>query len=139
MYVSYVRCKTHVGDTQRGKIISLILATSHPISLSASASRASHVRRHVRSLAGAQAARAAIIHTRRAGSDVAGALLAHGGDGALEGTSGCEMLAVTDTALDLLVLQLVLHASGVGLLLLGVLAPVRAGSEYDVLANGGGI
>lgn len=47
------------------------------------------------------------------------------------------MLAVTDTALDLLVAQLVLHGLGVGvrLLVLRVLAPVGAGPEDDVLAH----
>jgi hypothetical protein len=51
------------------------------------------------------------------------------------------MLAVTDTTLHLLVLQLVLHGLGVGIggLVLGILAPVHAWSEDDVLANGGGI
>lgn len=51
------------------------------------------------------------------------------------------MLAVTDTTLDLLVLQLVLHSLGVGIgaLVLGILAPVEAGSEDDVLAHRGGI
>ena len=51
------------------------------------------------------------------------------------------MLAVTDTALDLLVAQLVLHRLGVGvrLLVLGVLAPVGAGAEDDVLAHRGGV
>lgn len=47
------------------------------------------------------------------------------------------MLAVADTALDLLVLELVLHRLGVGVLalVLGVLAPVDAGAEDDVLAD----
>lgn len=51
------------------------------------------------------------------------------------------MLAIADTALDLLVLELVLHGLGVrvGALLLGILAPGDAGSEDDVLADGGGI
>lgn len=51
------------------------------------------------------------------------------------------MLSVTDTTLDFLVLQLVLHSLGVGILclVLGVLAPVDAGSEDDVLTNRGGI
>jgi hypothetical protein len=49
------------------------------------------------------------------------------------------MVAVADTALDLLVLELVLHRDGrgVGLLGLGVLAPVGAGPEDDVLADAG--
>jgi hypothetical protein len=47
------------------------------------------------------------------------------------------MLSVTDTTFDLLVLQLVLHGLGVGVvgLILGVFAPVRAGAENDVLAD----
>lgn len=51
------------------------------------------------------------------------------------------MSTVADTALDLLVLELGLHGLGVlvGALLLGILAPGDAGSEDDVLADGGGI
>ena len=47
------------------------------------------------------------------------------------------MFAVTDTALDFLVLQLVFHGLCVGVraLVLGVLAPVDTGSENDVLAD----
>ena len=47
------------------------------------------------------------------------------------------MLAVTDTALDLLVLELVLELLLLGVLLLGVLTPVDAGSEHDVLGDRG--
>jgi hypothetical protein len=48
------------------------------------------------------------------------------------------MLAVADTALDLLVLELVLHGLriGVGALVLGVLAPADARPENHVLGNG---
>ena len=51
------------------------------------------------------------------------------------------MLAVANTALDLLVLELVLHGLGVGVLVLvlGVLAPVDAGLEDDVLADRRGV
>lgn len=51
------------------------------------------------------------------------------------------MFAIANTALDFLVLQLVLHGLGVGIggLVLGILAPVDAWSEDDVLTNGGGI
>lgn len=47
------------------------------------------------------------------------------------------MFAVANTTLHLLVLQLVLHGLGVRVLalVLGVLAPVDAGSEDDVLAD----
>jgi hypothetical protein len=49
------------------------------------------------------------------------------------------MLSGTDTALDLLVLELVLHAALLRLLLLRVLAPVDGWLEDDVLADGGGV
>lgn len=51
------------------------------------------------------------------------------------------MLSVTDTALDLLILQLVLHGlrGCVATVLLGILAPVDTGSEDDVLGHRGGI
>lgn len=58
----------------------------------------------------------------------------------LEGTAGGEMLARADTALDLLVLELVLHASLFAAGLLGLRRlhlPVDAGAEDDVLADGG--
>jgi len=45
------------------------------------------------------------------------------------------MLSITNTTFDLLVLQLILHASSLSLLLLRIFSPVRAGSEYDVLAD----
>lgn len=47
------------------------------------------------------------------------------------------MFAVANTALDFLVLELVLHSLGVGVgaLVLGVLAPVDAGAEDDVFTN----
>jgi len=51
------------------------------------------------------------------------------------------MLAVADTALDLLVLELVLHGLGVGVLalVLRILAPVGRGLEDDILAHRGGV
>lgn len=45
------------------------------------------------------------------------------------------MLSVTDTTFDLLVLQLLLHAPNFGFLLLSILSPVCARSEYDVLSH----
>jgi len=45
------------------------------------------------------------------------------------------MLSVTDTTFDFLILKLVLHATGLGLLLLRIFSPVGARSEYDVLAD----
>lgn len=49
------------------------------------------------------------------------------------------MLPITDTTLDLLVLKLVLHAAGLWLLLLRILAPIAAWTEDDVLTNRCGI
>lgn len=52
------------------------------------------------------------------------------------------MLSGTDTALDLLVLELVLHATLLAAILLGLLGlclPVGARTENDVLADGGGV
>jgi hypothetical protein len=45
------------------------------------------------------------------------------------------MLSRTDTTLDLLVLELVLELVRLADLLLGILAPVDAGPEDDVLSN----
>lgn len=52
------------------------------------------------------------------------------------------MLSGTNTTLDLLVLELVLHAALLAAVLLGLLGlclPVNAGAEDDVLADGGGV
>jgi hypothetical protein len=49
------------------------------------------------------------------------------------------MLAVTNSTFDLLVLELVFHASGLRLLLLRILTPVRARSEDDILTYARGI
>lgn len=53
-----------------------------------------------------------------------------------------KMLSRTDTTLDLLVLQLVLHAALLAAILLGLLGmglPVGAGTENNVLADGGSV
>lgn len=67
--------------------------------------------------------------------------LAHWGHGVLERTSGCKVLSVTDTALDLLVLELLLDAALLALLLIVLLAglPVCARSEHDILCDGSSI
>lgn len=49
------------------------------------------------------------------------------------------MLSVTDTALNLLILQFVLHASGFRLLFLCILAPVHARPKYNILSYAGRI
>jgi hypothetical protein len=68
--------------------------------------------------------------------------LLDGGHSVLEGTASSEMLSTANTTLDLLVLELVLHAALLGALLLGLLGicpPVNGGTENDVLADGGGV
>jgi hypothetical protein len=68
--------------------------------------------------------------------------LLDGSHGVLEGTASCEMLSGTNTTLNLLVLELILHAAllaAILLSLLGLSLPVDAGTEDDVLADGGGI
>lgn len=62
--------------------------------------------------------------------------------GILERTASSKVLSAADTALDLLVLELVLHAALLAASLLGLdrlRLPVHAGSEDDVLADGGGV
>lgn len=128
---------TYIGDTQRSKVVSLaILGSSHPLA-SRSSTVATQSRRNVGTLLNGTTGtrrRGLVAHT---GSNIRGAVLSDRRHGVLVGTSGREMFAVANTALDLLVLQLVLHRLRVGVLalVLGILAPVDAGSEDDVLAD----
>lgn len=76
------------------------------------------------------------IHTSTAGR------LLDRGHGVFERTAGCEVLATANTALDLLVLELVLDAAllAAGLLhLLGLRLPVHAGTEHEVFADRCGV
>lgn len=71
-----------------------------------------------------------------------GSTLFDGSHGVLEGTASSEMLSAANTTLDLLVLELVLHAALLAALLLfflGVRLPVDGGTEHNVLTHGGGI
>jgi hypothetical protein len=127
--------ETHVRDTQRGKVVALAKLAAH--ALARTGSTRAQGRGHVAALlAGTGAAdRGLVAH---AGGHVGGAALgADGGHGVLVGTAGREMLAVTDTTLDGLVLELVLHGVGGGVLglVLGVLLPVGRQAEDDVLAD----
>ena len=94
---------TYVGDAQSRKVVSLAILGSHRGARGGSSSTQS--RGHVGSLLDAGTARAAggrlVAH---AGGHVGRAVLADRGHRVLVRTSGCEMLAVADTALDLLVL-----------------------------------
>lgn len=58
--------------------------------------------------------------------------------GVLEGTSRGEMVSLTDTALNLLVSQLILDDGVLGGLLLRARLPVGTGLEHDVFSDGGG-
>lgn len=134
---------TYVGDTQSGQVVSLAELATHPLAGSGSAAVAQR-RRDVASLLCARttgrgtAGGEVVAH---AGRHVGAALGADGRHGVLEGTTGCEMLTVTDSALDRFVLELVFHSGGVDVLgfVLGVLAPVGRQAENDVLAHAGRI
>lgn len=140
------RGKTYVRDTQRGKVVALAKLAAHPLALAARAAVPQR-RRDIRALlsrarpsrAGTPRHRAAVVGEAR--GDVGGAGLADGGHGLLVGAAGGEVLLRADAALDLLVLELVLHALGVGVLalVLGLLLPVGRGPEDDVLADRGGV
>lgn len=127
----------YVRNAQSGKVVSLaVLGATHP--LSRATTSATQSRRHVRALLGSDASGSGLVAHA---SGVVGDRLANRGHGVLVRTPRGEMLAVADTALDLLVLELVLHRLGVGVvaLVLGVLAPVDAGAEDDVLTDRGGV
>ncbi len=99
-----MRCSTtYVGDAQRRKVVSLaVLRPRHGTRRDGASTQS---RGDVGSLLGPDAAGAGggglVAHAR---GNVGRAVLANGGHGVLVRTSGCEMLPVTDTALDLLVL-----------------------------------
>lgn len=68
--------------------------------------------------------------------------LVDGCHGILERTAGCKVLSAANTTLDLLVLELILHAALLAAVLLrlrSLCLPVDAGSESDVLTDGGSI
>lgn len=132
----------YVCNSKCGKVVSFVLAT-HPLASALSAF--SQVRRYIAAATGTQAAcalasSAALLVFSHGVDDGRGSVV-RGRHGVLERTSGCEMFALTDTALDFLVPQLLfkrlllrLAAARLGLLGLHVL-PVARGSEEDVLAH----
>jgi hypothetical protein len=96
------------------------------------------VRRHVASRASTE--RTSLVFLGGTLSTTGGFL--DGSHGVLEGTASCEVLSGTNTTLNLLVLELILHAALLAAILLGLLSlslPVDAGAEDNVLADGGGI
>lgn len=133
---------TYVGDTQCRKVVTLAkLGSSH--TLASRRTVATQSWRHIRALLARSAARRSsassgglVAHARR---NVGRAGSPDGSHGVLVRTPGCEMLSVTNTTLDLLVLKLVLELILLAGLLLGVLAPVDTGAEDDVLADRGGV
>lgn len=127
---------TYVCNSESSQIV-LLEATTHLLAGSTT-SLSTQVRRNVAGGASTQTTsstdlvRAQICSTSR---------LLDGSHGVLEGTAGCEMLATANTTLDLLVLELVLHAALFRVLLGfgGLSLPVRAGAEDHVLTDGGGV
>lgn len=132
--------KTHVRHTQRSEIVSFVLS-AHPLACGLCATFVPHMGRDVTATTDTQASSGlATVIIFDHGVDGGGAIVGRG-HGVLERTSGGKMLALTDTALDLLVAQLFLQTllfglatTGFGLLGLHVL-PVSARSENNVLAN----
>ena len=97
------------------------------------------MRRHIARRTSAQSTGSTLVLVLH--SSTTGRLL-DGGHGVLEGTAGRKVLATANTTLDLLVLELVLHAALLATVLLGLLGlylPVGAGAENNVLADGGGV
>ena len=133
----------YICDAQSSKVVPLaIFGASGTISCS-SGPVSTQSRGYIRALLGADptgSSRSSGLVSHASASVGTGAL-AHRGHSILVGTASRKMLSVADTTLDLLVLQLVLHALSIGVvgLILGILAPVNAGSKDDVLADRGGI
>ena len=134
---------TYVCDTQRSQVVSLaILASAHPLAGSRATGPSSERRRDVASLlagTGTTGSSCGGLFVSQTCGGVGGALGADGGHGVLVGTAGSEMLAVTDTTLDGLILKLLLHGVGIGVLglVLGVALPVGGQAEDNVLAHTG--
>lgn len=127
--------KTYVCNSQSRQIV-LLEATTHL--LAASSTALPHVRRNVAGLSSTETTRIFLC----LGTTSRSSALLDGSHGILEGTAGREMLSTANTTLDLLVLELILHAALLGTLLLGLLSvslPVDAGAEDDVFADGGGV
>ena len=128
------RAKTYVCNSESRQIV-LLEATTHL--LAATSTTLPHVRRHV---AGASSTETTLVFLLL--DTTSSSALLDGGHGILEGTAGSEMLSTANTTLDLLVLELVLHAALLGAILLFFLSiglPVNGGTEHNVLADGGSV
>lgn len=127
--------KTYVCNSESRQIV-LLETTTHL--LAATSTALPHVRRNVAGLSSTKTTRIVLC----LGATSSSSALLDGGHSVLEGTASGEMLSTANTTLDLLVLQLVLHAALLATLLLSLLSvglPVNAGTEDDVLADGGGV
>lgn len=133
---------THVRDSQSGEVVSLELATH---ALAAALGALAHVRWHVAARARTQTALLGSLTVGAVSHGVSGrgGAIVGGRHGVLERTPRGEMLALANTALDLLIAQLLLQTLLLGLAaaLFGLLRlhalPVARGPENDVLAYGG--
>lgn len=133
---------THVCNAECRQVVPVAVLAAHAVAPSRGAG--THRGRDVRPLLpgaggpdrGAPGSGWLVAHTSR---HVSGTSFADGCHRVLVRAAGREMLAVADTALDLLVAELVLHRLRVGVvgLVLGLLAPVDGRPEDDVLADGG--
>jgi hypothetical protein len=127
--------RTYVCNSESRQIV-LLETTAHL--LAATSTALPHVRRNVAGLSSTKTTCILLCLDTRSSSSA----LLDGSHGVLEGTASREMLSTANTTLDLLVLQLILHAALLATLLLSLLSislPVDAGAEDDVLADGGGV
>jgi len=121
----------YIRDTQRSKVVSVVLAATHLLSSRTTPIPPSQRRRHVRALLGRRSARRTRSRQRsqliaHAGGDIASSRsLVNRRHGVLVRAAGRKVLAVANTTLDLLVAQFVSHLLRVGILclVLGILAP----------------
>lgn len=136
--------ETYVCNPQRSKIIPIAVLATHLLTLATATSALIPQRRwDIGALLADGVAWPARTACHRIITHTSGNIgrLTHGCHGLLVRAASGEMLSTADTTGDGLVLELLLHALGVGVLglILGLLLPVGAGTEDDVLAHRGGI
>jgi len=130
---------THVCDSECGEIVPLaIFAATHAIARAGATGAATQRRWHVRTLLASTCGTNTRLQLVGICLGPTGSGLANRRHRVLVRAARGEMLAVADTALDLLVLEFVLHGLGVDVLalVLGILAPVGRWLEDNVLADG---